>query len=55
LRKEPDRFVVAVFYEQRGVITMPDPYRLYAVSNDYQRVSELPCGPESPYWIKGRK
>jgi len=55
LRTEPDRFIVAVFYEQRGVIVRPVRYRLYAVSNDYQRVSELPCGPESPYWIKGRK
>ncbi len=52
---EESRFVVAVFYQVPGLPSFPAHYKFYAVSRDFRIAEELPCTPESPYWIRGRK
>jgi hypothetical protein len=51
---ESNRFVVAVFYTTPYPVR-PIPYKLYAVNRDLREVEELPCNPDSPYWIRGRR
>jgi hypothetical protein len=53
--REPDRYVVAVFYQEPGRLIKPPRYQLYAVSADLTVVEELPTNSSSPYWIRGRK
>jgi hypothetical protein len=55
LASESDRCVVAVFYQEPDKITRPMKYKLFGVSPDLTIVTELPCTPESPYWIRDRK
>ena len=52
---EEDRTVVALLYEAPPVRTKPCRYLLYAVSSIDGSVEELPCSPDSPYWITGRR
>jgi hypothetical protein len=54
LATEPERTVIAVFYEEPDVLSKPLPYVICAVKHDLS-VSELPTDAESPYWIRGRK
>jgi hypothetical protein len=52
---EAERCVVAVFYQESGFLTFPSQYKLFSVPHDLSTVVELPCSPDSPYWIHGRK
>ena len=52
---EAERFVVAVFYSDSDLPSRPSPYKLYSVARDLAKAEELPCTPDSPYWIRGRK
>jgi hypothetical protein len=52
---EPRRYVVAVFYKEPEIVHRPSPYKLYEVSPDLTTATEVPCNPESPYWIQDRK
>lgn len=53
--REHARLVVAIYYQEPGLVTRPPRYKLYAIGNDLSEVSEIPCDPDSPYWIRGRK
>jgi hypothetical protein len=53
--KEESRFVIAVFYLDRSSPIRPLPYKLFAVPRDLSAAKEIPCTPDSPYWIRGRK
>lgn len=55
IKQEAARWVVAVFYDEPGVIVRPTQYKLFAVSSDLACVEELPRDVSSPYWIRGRK
>ena len=55
VKREATRCVVAVFYKEPRIITRPTRYKLFGVSNDSLVAEELPCDPDSPYWIRGRK
>src|SRR5438132_7796812 len=55
IKREVGRRVVAVFYQEPDVLVRPRRYKLFSVSNDLSSVEELPCNPNSPYWIKGRR
>ncbi len=52
---EETRFVIAVFYQEHETVKKPSPYALFAVSTSKWEVEELPCNPQSPFWIRGRK
>ena len=52
---EPDREVVAIFYQQPNIVTEPPPYVLVAVSRDCFHCEMLTEDSESRYHIHGRK
>jgi hypothetical protein len=54
IRKETQRSIVAVFYEEPGIVVRPSRYKLFAVANDLSQVEALPVEPRSPYWVRGR-
>mgnify|MGYP001260800442 CR=1 FL=1 len=53
--KEPERIVLAVFYDEPHVWSRPPRYPLVAVDRRSRDASHLETSPESPYWIHGRK
>jgi hypothetical protein len=52
---EPNRVVVAVFYERPNMSFRPTPYLLFAVARDLSAVEEMADDPHSPYAIQGRR
>jgi hypothetical protein len=54
LRREADKWIVAVLFRSQTQVKPPR-YKVFSVSDDMSRIDELPCGPNSPYWIRGRK
>lgn len=52
---EPDRDVVAVFYQDPPVMYEPPRYRLVAVDRRSGVATELPDDPDSPYAVRGLK
>lgn len=55
IKRETHTWIVAVFFEEPHAPVRPSRYKLFSVSDDLSMIVELPCGPDSPYWIKGRK
>jgi len=51
---EPERYVVAVFYESEEKVKPPR-YVLVALDRHFQFIEFLPVSPESPYYILGHK
>jgi hypothetical protein len=54
LRHEADNWIVAIFFREPNVQVKPPRYKVFSVSDDMSRIDELPCGPNSRYWIRGR-
>lgn len=55
LKREENRCIVAIFFQEPNKRVKPARYKLFSVSNDTSTIEELPCDPNSPYWIRGRK
>ena len=55
LGQEGDRWIVRIFYQDPARLCKPSPYRVFWVSAELKQITELPCGPDSPYYIFGRK
>jgi len=52
---EPTQIVVAIFFERSDRPSRPNPYRLVRVDRKTGEPSFLEPGPDSAYWIRGRK
>ena len=47
---EPERTVVAVFYQVGSHRVKPSPYKVFAVARHTNQAEELSYDPISPYW-----
>ena len=54
-KREADRVVLALFYDNTEIPQRPTPYKFFAVTKETLETTELPLNPESPCRINGYK